>query len=666
MEEKIESRIYKVEAFFIPKANCAENLNSDINKMDEIEFSNEFKFEPSQLIEVEEVQELPELENLSSSDSSKKDSINSFNEYQEEPDFETLIESSELRESYSNQIEGNETKSPSKNQTRIYPGLKKCLAVYLDKEQKKKMKFTGVDEVEKNEISGIQTEEKRIQEEEIDERSKIQIKENEDKQEIRVNETDEERKLEELKTSKFINFHRALKLEDPIYDEPFVGHFNRGPQNSRHILNPEYMSRTKFEGVKHIVPKPPKRCHSLKSIDEGVELLDSNFEGVCYHGHKNGCTVAVKKPEDISQDIFKDNWMQRLEMLRQRETLLRDKEIALQSRERLLFKKEKELRILERMVKDKMKQAELYLKRCKNSQSLENVFDEKNIDSKTSDASGGLKVGFVLKTANTEKRVPFASEGMWLQAPELKYDVLNENIRNPPPSKSSFTNLPSDLKYETKFSVYSSFRSKPRPKISYDDLDSTLSADVGDSSYIVTSRKFDPVAFKKPKAFSRSASERRTKTKSTHIILNDEKLKEEFSLPDFKEKKMMRKVSENILVSKDKDTKFQDYGIIDKNVNTTNSRLVKSDEEEKQCGYLNLEVAANMKRKSSKALESRPVSWSAETDSWLQKKREAYNSANKKSIDNFDKENLELNSKEIKHTTIKQKCGKGKKFSIFR
>lgn len=683
MEAKIESRVYRVEAFIIPKANCTENPNPDINtELDNLKFSNKVEFPLSQLIEEiqpeeeeeeeakEEDQdllnktndtdnlssnqvdiELPESpENLNISDSSKKDSINSFNEYQEGPDFDILIKSPELRESYSSQIEGDEKEDPSEDQTRILPGLKKCLADFLEEEQKEKkiqkeslsikqeesLKeeshiISAVDEIETNEILGIETEE-QIQEEEIEETEEVS--------EIYT-------KKNNIKKPKFTDY--------PIYDEPFVGNYNRDPRNSRHILHPESTAKSQGTGIVPYNKPPPRRCNSLKSIDEGVEILDTNFEDICYHGHKNGCTVAAQKPEDVSQEIFRDNWMQRLETLRQREALLRDKEIALQSRERLLFKKEKELRILERLVKDKMQQAELYLKRCKNSQSLENVFDEKNIESSKShsDGFGGSRGGFVLKAVNNDKRVPFVGEGLWLKAPELKFDVQKENSKNPPPSRSSLT-LPS----------YSSFRCKPRPKISYDDLDSTLSA--GDVSHIVTSRKFDPVVFKKPAAFSRSASERRPKTDCTNVITKGKCLKEEYQTGDFEESKIMRKVSENIFVSQDKDTKYQDYGIIDKNVDTaTNSRL-KSDVEEKKYGYLNLEFdASKSKRKSSKGLKTRPTSWSAETDNWLQKKREAYNSANKKCVNNLDKENLDLNPK-TKPTTAKKKCVKGKKFSIFR
>ena len=695
METKIESRVYRVEAFIIPKANSAKNLDSNINEIDDVK-ADKLKLQTSQIIEQLDAEEnqtegnksnnaenvsqeeidtelLESSANLNISDSPKKESINSFNEYQEAPDFETLIKSPELIESYSNQKNEDEIKSPSIDENIIFSSLKKCLVDFMqEEEQKEKIQtqsfVTEKDEEENNVDFAGSFKELIIKEIE----QKI-ILGNGNEKKIEANEI-EEKKPDETNTKKFTDFRKPFpKIDELIYDEPFVGILNRNPKSSKQTLDqktvqPEsiqLLSKIKYQDNNRLISKPPKRCSSLKSIDEGVEIVDTNFDEICYHGHKNGCTVAVQRPEDVSQEIFKDNWLQRLEVLRQREALLRDKEIALQSRERLLFKKEKELRILERMVKDKMKQAELYLKRCKNSQNIENVFDEKNIDSKSSEGSGVSKTGFILSVANADKRVPFAGESFWLRAPELKYDLPKENLKNPP-SRNSFPTLPSDVKYGIKLSAYSSIRCKPKPKISYDDLDSTLSADVGDASFVVTSKKFDPVIFKKPAAFSRSASERRPKIEHKNVITKEKCPKHDYPPVEFEESKILRKVSENILVSQDKDTKFQNYGIIDNNVKNLQPNLVRSDEEDKKYGYLNLEVAAKTKRKSVKGLKNRPISWSAETDNWLQKKREAYNSANKKPVHNCDKENLELNSEAAKFKRMKKKSGKVKKFSIFR
>jgi len=105
------------------------------------------------------------------------------------------------------------------------------------------------------------------------------------------------------------------------------------------------------------------RTNSLMSIDERSEnSLDSKLNNFCRHGYKNGCTASIPSPEEVSEEIFRENWLHKIEILRNRETILREKEINLQKRERKLFRKEKELRITERLLNDKMKQVEQQLK----------------------------------------------------------------------------------------------------------------------------------------------------------------------------------------------------------------------------------------------------------------------------------------------------------------
>ncbi|XP_051175453.1 DNA ligase 1-like [Leptopilina boulardi] len=743
-------RIYRAEAFITLKTNGIQNSDPDINAIDDVKFANKLKSHTTKTEEEEEEEEENQqdekfinkslnIENISlnsldtkthestesfnTSDSSKKASINSFNEYQEEPDFETLIKSPELLESYSTQLDINDTSSPIIG---TFSGIKKCLVDFMEEEKMKVRKESYTSEIDAEDIvfnesfqqiteikslflfNESEVNEKIVEtsqvpqnveaNEEIEEKNKNQVQEEnkekeqniikeyrgeenegkEEKEEIKIRDEviqekteNQENKLEfkkeileineNFKTPKVFDFHKPIsKLDQPIYDEPFIGNLHKNTKNTKKS-NYDHSTLPNMK-IHRFSTKQPRRCNSLKSIDEGVELIDPNFDDICYHGNKNGCTVAVQKPEDVSQEVFKDNWMQRLESLRQKEALLKDKEIALQSRERLLFKKEKELRILERMVKDKMKQAELYLKRCKNSQSLENVFDEKFIDTKSSSGSAASRVGQVLNVPNNSgKRVPFMGENFWLQAPELKYELSKENLKSLPPSRASYATLPSDVKYGSKFSAYSSFRCRPKPRISYDDLDSTLSADIGDSSLIVTSRKFDPIVCRKPAAFTRSASERRPKIESNKIIS-----KEQYFMDDngeFEEDKIFRKVSDNIFASQDKETKFLNYGVIDdgNSAKSIDRNYAKSEDDEKKS--LNLDKAKN---KNTKGLKTRPVSWSAETDDWLQRKREAFNLTHKKCVNNCDKENHELKPKTSNYSTVKKKSWKGKKFSIFR
>ncbi|XP_012530781.2 uncharacterized protein LOC105833528 isoform X2 [Monomorium pharaonis] len=102
------------------------------------------------------------------------------------------------------------------------------------------------------------------------------------------------------------------------------------------------------------------RVNSLISIDERSEnSINTKLNDFCYHGYKNGCTASIQSPEEVSEEIFRENWLQKIEILRHRETILRERETNLQKRERELFRKEKELRITERMLNDKMKQVEI-------------------------------------------------------------------------------------------------------------------------------------------------------------------------------------------------------------------------------------------------------------------------------------------------------------------
>lgn len=190
-----------------------------------------------------------------------------------------------------------------------------------------------------------------------------------------------------------------------IYDEPFIG-------NITSKLNPKLDQSSRYS--QRYLPRPPKRSSSLKCIDESAEILEQSLHDICCHGNKNGCTVAVQQPEQVSRDIFKENWLQKLDALRQRESLLRDKEVALQSQERLLFKKERQLRILDRLVRDKMRQAELYLKRCKQQQLGSNN-DERSSESGISHSS--------------------KSDGKRRDAEFHIYDEIN--MINPPNSTSS-------------------------------------------------------------------------------------------------------------------------------------------------------------------------------------------------------------------------------------
>ncbi|XP_011498168.1 PREDICTED: uncharacterized protein LOC105362426 [Ceratosolen solmsi marchali] len=456
-----------------------------------------------------------------------------------------------------------------------------------------------------------------------------------------------------------------LRIEEPIYDEPFVGALYdiKSKENNNIYDVPQTrwaLGTSKYRRFGIVAPKLPKRSSSLKSITEDIEGFDTLQEMCGGRGYKNARIPNGQQPEDISEEIFKENWMQRLDALRKLETLLKDKEIALQSRERLLFKKEKELKILERLVKDKMKQAELYAKRYKKSLSSESIINnERNVECRSSNGSKGLsKIEVSTNLPNFPLRVN--SKAMQINKDE-------QILKNLPNSRNSLT---SDRLCNRIGSVR---KPKHRQKIKYDDFDSTLSADNGDASFIITSKIFDPEIFKKPMAFTRSASERRPRidqqaTASRLGSLTD-KDKHTDGFIDVMDEKTFKKISENILASQDQEAIFLNYGLIDKkslinkkNVNKGNSL------DQKRDTYLNLECT-NKSNMTKTAPTERPISWSEDTDDWLKKKRQAYNLATKNvMVQNMaEKENFNTYpkmKKSVKNTVKKENSRK--KFSLFR
>ena len=440
-----------------------------------------------------------------------------------------------------------------------------------------------------------------------------------------------------------------LKIEEPIYDEPFVGNLTKiNPDNAKNIYdvpqNSWMLGNSKYRRFGIVAPKIPKRSSSLKSITEDIENFDATLEALCHHDRECGCQVKHENPEDISEEIFKENWMKKLDALRKLETLLRDKEIALQSRERLLFKKEKELRILERLVKDKMRQTELYAKRYKKSLSSDSIpSNDRILESRS---SGGSKGQAKSDLSNAQSKVTLRSSTTTVD--EIKNHA---NFKNSV-AANSLNNRASSVRS----------RSRPRNKIRYEDFDSTLSADTGDSSCIA-SKKLDV------QTFSRSASERKptidqkiTAARLASLIENDEHVD---TCVNLIEEKTIKRISQNILAFQDQSTKFLNYGLIDE------ESAVKSLDRkvnQNRISYLNLE-SVNGTVKSKPIPKERPVTWNAETDDWLMKKRLAYNLATKTTSqeNGIEKENLDKQSKLNKSAkVIKKKENNRKKFSIFR
>ncbi|EZA60414.1 hypothetical protein DMN91_010486 [Ooceraea biroi] len=375
-----------------------------------------------------------------------------------------------------------------------------------------------------------------------------------------------------------------------------------------------------------------KRVNSLMSIDERSEGSEIKLNDFCYHGYQNGCTASIPSPEEVSEEVFKDNWLQKIEILRQQEISLTEREIRLQNREREVFKKERELRIAERVLRGKLRQVEQQLKHQKDIETVQKRLERtaRIIECKSLDEFSNKSCDEYAKDKEFNKKT---------------------NLTHTK-SHASSRHLASSI--STNINSYSSMRYKEKPKISYNDLDSTLSADIGDASFVRTSERFNPEVFKKPYAFTRSASERRPKLKS-QMALNIEG-RPEYAI---EEDKVLRKLSENICVSQDRDTRFQNYGLVDRASENSQSKLEhNSKSDEMLFSKQNLE--ANNKpghRKSvSGASKDRPISWNEEMNEWLQKKRQAYNLSIK------NKENFKCNNV----TEKSSKASKNKIFTIFR
>nr|XP_012152978.1 PREDICTED: uncharacterized protein LOC105664180 [Megachile rotundata]XP_012152979.1 PREDICTED: uncharacterized protein LOC105664180 [Megachile rotundata] len=455
------------------------------------------------------------------------------------------------------------------------------------------------------------------------------------------------------------------------------------------------------------------KMHRLTPINEQNEDCRDSLTDLCYHGCKNGCSANVPTPQEVSEKVFKENWLQKLEDIRQKETVLRNKEISLQNRERALFKKEREIQIMECFWKQKLRQLDLYfkenkdlqhlLKECSlqkdnlesisNTDSTEREKEESCFNDNSTERLNGIDIskrnfctqnvpmqhvscnqteqlekhtdntGIICKDSHQEKSNTLNSSCCPVNTSTMKKVKNRSSLRNSIATKSTYS----------KSTYKSNNKAKRSSKIDYSDLDTTLSADIGDSSFVQTAQKFNPEMYRKPYIFTRSASERHIKHVNNKSSLNletqnlnnpDEKSE---ALIGIEQDKVLERVTKNIVASRDKSTKFQHYGYMDQNIDSTNKMC--RIENEKRYSYLNLETGNKLCscRNSNKDLKERPVSWNEETNEWLQKKRKAYNMMIKKSRTE-NKENLECNAKVSSKSekVVKKKDIKNRLFTIFR
>ncbi|XP_076622485.1 uncharacterized protein LOC143342456 [Colletes latitarsis] len=447
------------------------------------------------------------------------------------------------------------------------------------------------------------------------------------------------------------------------------------------------------------------KVHRLTPIDEKNEDLEEKLTDLCHHGCKNGCSVIVSTPQEVSEEVFKGTWLQKLEDIKQREAVLKSRELILEDREKALFKREREIKILERQVKDKLKHLDLQIKENKHSQCLLKFHNsQKNtlqslVDSDLKAKPEELQISnSVERFDNTDVKLNLCTKSHCLQnmpgnqSEQLDKQIDNieimctdlqqekANVGSSCSSDNSTTegkrskqrlNLKGSKTSKSSYCKFVSNNSKKgtKPcKTYYEDLDSTLSADIGDSSFIQTSQKFNPDLYKKPYAFTRSVSERRGKyaNKGSNINLEVQNLDTPIGI---EQNKILERVTKNIFASQDKGTKFQHYGLIDHNIGTANT--ICNVENENKYSYLNLETGNKLylHQKAIRGSKDRPISWNEESNEWLQKKREAYNMITKKVLpeDIEDKENLKHNVKINKsEKMIKKKDIRNRILTIFR
>lgn len=140
-------------------------------------------------------------------------------------------------------------------------------------------------------------------------------------------------------------------------------------------------------------------------------------------------TESKNCKENTSERVH-DIWLNRFHILKQRESSLRLKELAIDERERAVTKKEKQVALLDRLTREKMTRADVYLRQCREARSVASVknlqhrqYSTANIDLDTSlsadpgdtsilPTSTKLNPEYVTKPSpfvrvNSEKRVHF-------------------------------------------------------------------------------------------------------------------------------------------------------------------------------------------------------------------------------------------------------------------
>ncbi|KAJ9575834.1 hypothetical protein L9F63_007292 [Diploptera punctata] len=299
-----------------------------------------------------------------------------------------------------------------------------------------------------------------------------------------------------------------------------------------------------------------KQMNDILSMKQSLNDLHISDE------NKHLFPTVRESSKNLSNEKSRDLWLNRIQILKQREASLRLKEFEIDERERALAKKEKQVALLDRLSKEKITRADIYLRQCREVRSV----------------------------ANSVKSIH-----------------------------------------------------QQRINTVEDDLDSTVSADPGDTSILPTSTKLKPASIQRPSSFVRSGSERRvhfdtlpfTKSKAKQLdleitakqnqIFNQHKnFPSSIRVPD----KELYDIPEYYVPSSVTEVPEKEKILHGHNIRNNFHNLAKAEEDNyKNCvlATLNSNQPENngISRIGSQPV-SRVMSWKEERAMWLANKRQAY------------------------------------------
>lgn len=171
---------------------------------------------------------------------------------------------------------------------------------------------------------------------------------------VKVDSTNKNQKQKEVKMS---------QLGILIYELCTLKPFEKNFENELQLQS--YTDAFKGLLVSMIKDSTEIKKHINKILCHPTVLLHSSqWNKDCCFVENPQQILKKSSSSDLSENMAQD-YSERLDKLRRKEAALQIKEQLLKEQERRLINKEKKIQIMERTVKDKLQQAELYLKRCR-------------------------------------------------------------------------------------------------------------------------------------------------------------------------------------------------------------------------------------------------------------------------------------------------------------